>query len=302
MSFRTLGLALLLSTLAPAVLTGCSDGVDQVTENTSERKGKFEIFEGVDGQFYFRLLAGNGENILRSEGYVRRSGAENGIASVKVNGVDAERYDVKENVAGEFYFNLVARNGEIIGTSEGYASRSNAERGVETVVRVVEGLVDQPLDDEVREAIERAASGVWYGALHGSESDYPIDYVEASLEPDQAITADLIVEKFGAMVDSEPDADAPIAEMFVEASSDWQTVADICSDPEEAEYNGYTEDCAAFAELDAALGENLTDIQSFHFGIVGGPGYVEGVRVLVFIVGRTPGGQLAGVHTITIWT
>jgi uncharacterized protein YegP (UPF0339 family) len=301
-SLRTLGLALFVSALTPAVITGCGDGVDQVTENTRERKGQFEIFEGEDGQFYFRLLAGNGENILRSEGYVRRSGAENGIASVKVNGIDAQRYDVQENVAGEHYFNLVARNGEIIGTSEGYASRSNAERGVETVVKVVEGLVERPLDVEVREAIETAVDGVWYGALHGSESDYPIDYVEASLEADQEITIDLIREKFGHLVDDDPEADAPLADMFGEVTSDWQTVAEICLDPEDAEYNGYTEDCAAFSELDAALGENLTDIQTFHFGTYGGPGNVEGVRVLIFIVGRTPDGKLAGVRTITIWT
>ncbi len=197
---------------------------------------------------------------------------------------------------------MKARNGEIIGTSEGYVSKSNAERGVETVVRVVDGLIERPLDEEVREAIETAASGVWYGALHGSESDYPIDYVEASLDADQEITAEVIAEKFGAMVDAEPDADAPIAEMFNEVSSEWHMVADICHDPEEAEYNGYTQDCEAFAEIDAALGENLTDIQVFHFGSRGFEGYVEGVRVLVFIVGRTPDGKLAGVHTITIWT
>lgn len=302
-SLRSLGLALCLS-LAPAALVGCAgdEDVGQGSEDATERTGKFQIFEGEDGQFYFRLVAGNGENVLRSEGYVRRSGAENGIASVKVNGVDRERYEVLENEAGEHYFNLKARNGEIIGTSEGYASRSNAERGVETVARLIDKMLDRPADEEVRQAIERAAGQMWYGALHGSESDYPINYVEAPLESGQEINLDVVREKFAEMADSDPESDAPLAEMFGEVRSDWQTVQDICLDPEEAEFNGYTEDCAAFAELDAALGENLTDIQAYYFGTYGGPGYVEGVRVLIFIVGRTPDGNLAGVQTITIWT
>ena len=300
-TLRPLGIALFLSALAPAPLVGCS-GVDQEAQDVTERQGRFEIFEGQDGQFYFRLLAGNGENILRSEGYVARSGAESGIASVKVNGVDAERYDVKENAAGEHYFNLVARNGVIIGTSEGYASKSNAERGVATVVDVVEGLVNPSVDADVREAIEKAAEGAWYGAIHGSEADYPFTYVEASLEPGEEITLDLIREKFGEMVDSEPDTDAPIADMFGEVKSDWHNEADICDDPEEAELNEYTEDCAKMAAIDAALAANLTDIQAYWFGTRGGPGYVEGVRILIFIVGRTPDGKLAGLHTITVWT
>jgi uncharacterized protein YegP (UPF0339 family) len=300
-SLRTLGVALFLSALSPVAVTGCSD-VAQDTQDATARQGRFEIFEGQDSQFYFRLVAGNGENVLRSEGYVSRSGAESGIASVKVNGIDAERYDVKENAAGEHYFNLVARNGQIIGTSEGYASKSNAERGVETVVRVVQSLVQEPLDGEVREAIEKAAEGGWYGALHGSESDYPFTYVEASLDAGEEITLELVREKFREHADSHPDSDGSIADMFGEAKSDWQNVGEICADPEDAEFNGYTEDCAQMAQLDAALAANLTDIQAYWFGTSGGPGYVDGVTIHIFIVGRTPDGNLAGVHTFTVWT
>ena len=300
-SLRTIGIALVLSALAPAAVVGC-DSSAQDTADATDRQGRFQIFKGEDGQFYFRLLAGNGENVLRSEGYVSRSGAESGIASVKVNGVDAERYDVKENVAGEYYFNLVARNGFIIGTSEGYASKSNAKRGVETLVRVVQGLSQKPLDDEVRIAIEKGAEDAWYGAIHGSESDYPFTYVEASLDEGEEITLELIREKFGEFADSEPDTDAPIAEMFGEVKTDWQNVADICDDPEEAEYNDYTQDCAEMAEIDAALAANLTDIKAYWFGTDGSPGNVEGVTIHIFIIGRTPDGKLAGVRTITVWT
>lgn len=51
----------------------------------SERKGKFELFEGTDGQWYFNLLAGNGEVIATSEGYRSKQMAERGIMSVRRN-------------------------------------------------------------------------------------------------------------------------------------------------------------------------------------------------------------------------
>lgn len=44
---------------------------------------KFEIFKGVNGNFYFRLKAENGEIIASSEGYTSKQGAQNGIAAVK---------------------------------------------------------------------------------------------------------------------------------------------------------------------------------------------------------------------------
>ena len=47
----------------------------------------FEKFEGLNNQVYFRLKAENGEVILQSEGYVSHQGADNGIDSVKQNGI-----------------------------------------------------------------------------------------------------------------------------------------------------------------------------------------------------------------------
>jgi len=44
---------------------------------------KFQIKKSSDGQFYFNLLADNGEKILTSEMYKAKPGALNGINSVK---------------------------------------------------------------------------------------------------------------------------------------------------------------------------------------------------------------------------
>lgn len=45
--------------------------------------GKFEIFKGSNGNYYFRLKAANGQIIASSEGYSTKQGAQNGIAAVK---------------------------------------------------------------------------------------------------------------------------------------------------------------------------------------------------------------------------
>ena len=57
---------------------------------------RFELYQGKNNQFYFRLKAGNGETIAVSEGYTSRLGAKNGIESVKKNAPVAELRDLTE--------------------------------------------------------------------------------------------------------------------------------------------------------------------------------------------------------------
>lgn len=124
--------------LSAAPLLGGCVGDDSTQEATlAASAGYFRIFRGADDQYYFHLVAGNHELVLRSEGYRSRSGAENGIASVKANGVRAENYRILEARDGRYYFNLVAANGEIIATSEMYATKFNAKRGMATVMKLL---------------------------------------------------------------------------------------------------------------------------------------------------------------------
>ena len=111
--------------------------VEETTQDFVSRSARFETFMGLDGRYYFHLIAGNGENVLRSQGYTALASAENGVASVRANGNDKRNFDVREANNGQFYFNLKAGNGEVIGTSELYVSKSNAERGARTVRALV---------------------------------------------------------------------------------------------------------------------------------------------------------------------
>ena len=97
-------------------------------------KGKFTLFNGQDGQFYFNLKAPNGEIIGASEGYTRKHNAINGIESVRVHSQTDSNFTVWQSLNdGQWYFHLKARNGEIILRSEGYTSKQNALHSAGTV-------------------------------------------------------------------------------------------------------------------------------------------------------------------------
>jgi uncharacterized protein len=99
----------------------------------------------ANGQFYFKLKAGNGEVILTSEGYVAHGGATNGIASVKENAVIDSHFEQKEAKNGEFYFVLKARNGQVIGVSEMYKTKAGCDNGIASVQ---ENAPKATIDDE----------------------------------------------------------------------------------------------------------------------------------------------------------
>jgi uncharacterized protein len=93
----------------------------------------FELLKSSkNSQFYFHLLAGNGEITLRSELYPAKQSCENGIASVKQNAPDDRQYERKNN-NGSYTFNLKAGNGKIIGNSESYTSAAARDAGIESV-------------------------------------------------------------------------------------------------------------------------------------------------------------------------
>lgn len=98
---------------------------------------RFETFKGLDDRFYFHLKAKNGQIVLQSQGYASRSGATNGINSVRNNGANVNRFEVREARDGHYYFVLKAANGQIVGVSEMYVSKWNAERGVQAVIRLL---------------------------------------------------------------------------------------------------------------------------------------------------------------------
>lgn len=97
--------------------------------------GKFEISKTKSGEFRFALKASNGQIILTSETYKDKSGAKNGIESVKKNAGDDARFERKTDKNGNPYFVLKAANGQIIGQSEMYSTPAAMENGIASVAK-----------------------------------------------------------------------------------------------------------------------------------------------------------------------
>jgi uncharacterized protein YegP (UPF0339 family) len=118
-------------------------------------------------------LPANGQNVLRSEGYTTLASAENGIESVLANGADVRNFDVRRASNGEFYFNLKARNGRLIGTSQLFASKWNAERGAATVRSLV-GAAQKSIQAAAREPrcdLFTGADGLVYFRLRANNGE-----------------------------------------------------------------------------------------------------------------------------------
>ncbi|MEZ6142741.1 MAG: YegP family protein [Zavarzinella sp.] len=109
---------------------------------------KFEVKKSKNGQFFFNLKAANGQVIFTSESYEARAGATKGINSVKTNSKKDTRFERKESKKGEPYFVLTATNGEILGRSEMYKSKSSMEKGIASVMT---NAPDARVDDLTQE-------------------------------------------------------------------------------------------------------------------------------------------------------
>ena len=92
---------------------GALKGIRSVTKNApkapvedqtvkgfkKEGNPKFELYQGKDKKFYFRLVAANGQPIGRSEGYNSKPACKNGIKAVKANAKSAIEKPAKKAVA-----------------------------------------------------------------------------------------------------------------------------------------------------------------------------------------------------------
>ena len=97
--------------------------------------GKFEITARKNGEYQFNLKATNGQVILTSQGYKSKATCLNGVESVKKNSQDEKRFEVKQASNGKPYFNLMATNGQVIGSSQMYASEATMQNGIASVMK-----------------------------------------------------------------------------------------------------------------------------------------------------------------------
>ena len=106
------------------------------------------LIRAVASGMKFDLKAANGETIATSEVYTTEASCRSGIASVRKNAPAAHlenqteepcvptpnpKFEMFQDRAGEYRFRLKARNGKIIGTSEGYSTKAGCLNGIDSV-------------------------------------------------------------------------------------------------------------------------------------------------------------------------
>jgi uncharacterized protein YegP (UPF0339 family) len=134
---------LLVATLASFSVTGCAtSGDDDYTDEDGESSipATMDLWS-TNGQWYFHMVAGNGNTLMTSEGYSTRMAALGGIISVLDNGAYAERYTAVKGASGKYHLNLSAPNGEIIASTQTYSTKSSATRAIGSCVRGVQSYL-----------------------------------------------------------------------------------------------------------------------------------------------------------------
>ena len=106
--------------------------------------GTFEL-KRSGKQFMFNLKSSNGRVILTSERYKSKASAVNGIKSVKANAKKVSAYDRRKARNGKPLFCVVAKNNEVIGRSQMYASSSGVSSGIASVKKNASGAKVQDL-------------------------------------------------------------------------------------------------------------------------------------------------------------
>ncbi len=121
-------------------------GHDRLESNTD-----FVAFE-KDGDHYFAMLDGEGNVLLRSEGYSSAKSRDNGIGSVTKNREIEKRFSIV-NENGQYFVVLKAGNHQEIGRSGVYADLAAADAGMKAAWKKneAEAVVETPAKEKVEE-------------------------------------------------------------------------------------------------------------------------------------------------------
>ena len=127
---------------ATRAITSC---VHAVTTYLDKREAmtsgaRVEVAQGATGQYHFNFDAANGQTVLSSESYTTEAAAFNGAMAVQTDGQNAANYAVLQNAAGGFYFTVTALNGQVIGTSQQYTTKSSAQAAVKSVIALLPSI------------------------------------------------------------------------------------------------------------------------------------------------------------------
>ena len=127
-----------------------TEAAEEVTVTKSARTGKFEIKKSKDGRFVFNLYASNNVIVATSQIYSSSTSAMNGIKSVIANASTAPiedqtlknattvpfpKWEIYLDKGEQYRFRLCASNGSCVCHSQGYTSKTNCKKGIESIIK-----------------------------------------------------------------------------------------------------------------------------------------------------------------------
>ncbi len=135
---------------------GARQGVDSVQQNVAaDGNAEFEVYEDNAGEYRFRLVHRN-ENIIADggQGYASESGAHDAVALIReyapeahVLDIGSATFEIYNDEGGDWRWRLRHRNGNIMADgSQGYASRTGAEDGLNSVKQNAPEAEVEPVD------------------------------------------------------------------------------------------------------------------------------------------------------------
>lgn len=106
---------------------------------------KYQIYQDVQEKYRFRLKSANNKIVVVSEAYENKTSCINGVKSIQQNcqanvedktlgqKINNPKYEIFVDSDLKFRFNLVAANGQVVGSSEAYNSKQGCKKGIEAV-------------------------------------------------------------------------------------------------------------------------------------------------------------------------
>lgn len=123
---------------------------EEITVSKSAKTGKFEIKKSKDGRFVFNLYASNSVIVATSQVYSSSTSAMNGIKSVIANAASSPiedqtlknvttvpypKWEIYLDKGDQYRFRLCASNGSCVCHSQGYTSKANCKKGIESIIK-----------------------------------------------------------------------------------------------------------------------------------------------------------------------
>ncbi len=123
---------------ATRAITSCVNATNSYLDKTNSNNtgARVEILEGSPNDYRFNLYADNGQIVLSSEHYTTPAAAWNGAYAVQDAAATPSGFVMLKSSDARFYFNVVASNGQVVGTSQMYTTQESANAGVAAVTSV----------------------------------------------------------------------------------------------------------------------------------------------------------------------